>query len=212
MECTLISRPSFLYLYLFLQKPSMRMNRFFPLINIPSLEAFHSKPWHETWPGRRQGKGTLMGLKGYQDKVDLRKITLTIISQWSLLMHSYMQSFRTIKFLCILLSYPNSALFSLAYYLLFAPVSFSWETFYAGIESGKQGPMLSPYLCPDCSETWNHSPHYRWLSPENQKRSDWPQTHGENVCRDSSPLKNLFECHLRWKAPFLKEGGDTGEK
>lgn len=153
-----------------------------------------------------------MGLKGYQDKVDLRKITLTIISQWSLLMHSYMQSFRTIKFLCILLNYPNSVLFSLAYYLLLAPVSFSWETFYAGIESSKQGPMLSPYLCPDCSETWNHSPHYRWLSPENQKRSDWPQTHGENVCRDSSPLKNLFECHLRWKAPFLKEGGDTGEK
>lgn len=72
--------------------------------------------------------------------------------------------------------------------------------------------MLSPYLCPDCSETWNHSPHYRWLSPENQKRSDWPQTHGENVCRDSSPLRNLFECHLRWKAPFLKEGGDTEEK
>lgn len=67
-------------LYLHLQKPSMRMNRYFPFINIPSLEAFHSKPWHETWPERRQGKGVLMGLKGYQDKVDLRKITLTITS------------------------------------------------------------------------------------------------------------------------------------
>lgn len=160
MECTLISRPSFLYLHLFLQKPSMRMNRYFPLINIPSLEAFHSKPWHETWPRRRQGKGVLMGLKGQQDKVDKKNYVDNHIA-WSLLMYSYMQSLRATKFLCILLNYPNSALFSLAYYLLFAPVSFSWETFYAGIESGKQSPMLSPYLCPDCSETWNHSPHYR---------------------------------------------------
>lgn len=152
------------------------------------------------------------GIKRISGQSRLKKNYVDNHITWSLLMHSYMQSFRTIKFLCILLNYPNSALFSLAYYLLLAPVSFSWETFYAGIESDKQGPMLSPYLCPDCSETWNHSPHYRWLSPENQKRSDWPQTHGENVCRDSSPLKNLFECHLRWKAPFLKEGGDTGEK
>lgn len=71
---------------------------------------------------------------------------------------------------------------------------------------------ISPYLCPDCSGTWNHSPHYRWLSPENQKRSDWPQTHGGSVCRDSSPLRNLFECHLRWRAPSLREGGDTYAK
>lgn len=71
---------------------------------------------------------------------------------------------------------------------------------------------VSPYLCLDCSETWNHSPHYRWLSPENQKRSDWPQTHGGSVCRDSSPLRNLFEYHLRWKAPSLKERGDTYAK
>ena len=68
--------------------------------------------------------------------------------------------------------------------------------------------VLSPYLCPDCSETWNQSPHYRWLSPENQKRSDWPQTHGGSVCRDSSPLRNLFEYHLRWRAPSLREVGD----
>lgn len=71
---------------------------------------------------------------------------------------------------------------------------------------------VSPYLCPDCSGTWNHSPHYRWLSPENQKRSDWPQTHGGSVCRDSSLLRNLFECHLRWRAPSLREGGNTYAK
>lgn len=25
-------------------------------------------------------------------------------------------------------------------------------------------------------------------------------------------MKNLFECHLRWKAPSLKEGGDIYAK
>lgn len=89
-----------------------------------------------------------------------------------------------------------------------APVSFSWETLYAELNQASRVHCISPYLCPDCSETWNRSPHYRWLFPENQKRSDWPQTHGGSVCRDSSPLRNLFEYHLRWRAPSLREGGD----
>lgn len=89
-----------------------------------------------------------------------------------------------------------------------ALVSFSWETLYAELNQASRVYCISPYLCPDCSETWNHSPHYRWLSPENQKRSDWPRTHGGSVW-DSSPLRNLFEYHLRWRAPSLREGGDT---
>ena len=161
MECTLISRPSFLYLHLFLQKPSMRMNRYFPLINIPSLEAFHSKPWHENMARKKTRQRGSNGIKRIAGQSRLKKNYVDNHITWSLLMYSYMQSLRATKVLCILLNYPNSALFSLAYYLLFAPVSFSWETFYAGTESGKQSPRLSPYLCPDCSETWNHSPHYR---------------------------------------------------
>lgn len=63
-----------------LQKPSTRMmNRYSPPINTPSFEVFHSKPWHETRPGRRQGKRDLRDQKDIRTKVNVRKITLIII-------------------------------------------------------------------------------------------------------------------------------------
>lgn len=156
-----------------------------------------------------------MTSKDIRTKVDLRKITLTINRiTWSLLMHSYTQWSMSVHSLpCFFVSYSITQILHFpalptCYYL--SQFLFLGRLSMQELNQASRV-LLSPYLCPDCSETWNHSPHYRWLFPENQKRSDWPQTHGDNVCRDSSPLRNLFECHLRWKAPFLKAGGDRGK-
>lgn len=123
-------------------------------------------------------------------------------------------SFRIVLLFLISLNYPSSVPFSLymtdisdLHQFLFLEKPYMQE-----LNHASRIHCISPYLCPDCSETWNHSLHYRWLSPENQKRSDWPETHGGSVCRDSSPLKNLFGYHLRWRAPSLREGGDTYTK
>lgn len=126
----------------------------------------------------------------------------------------YHHSFRVVLFLFMPPNYPSSGPFSLC----MANISDLPQLLFLGrismqeLNQASRVHYITPYLCPDCSETWNHSPHYRWLSPENQKRSDWPQTRGGSVCRDSSPLKNRFECHLRWRAPSLREGGDTYAK
>lgn len=72
-------------------------------------------------------------------------------------------SLRIALLLLIPLNYPSSVSFSLCMTNIsdFPQLLFLGKPSTQELNQASRIHCISPYLCPDCSETWTHSPHYR---------------------------------------------------
>lgn len=72
-------------------------------------------------------------------------------------------SLRIALLLLIPLNYPSSVPFSLCVTNIsdFPQLLFLGKPSTQELNQASRIHCISPYLCPDCSETWTHSPHYR---------------------------------------------------